>query len=137
MNFDENDPKYYQRHLSSGRELTRFSLSFLFSQDREFVELENPFNGQPQSMQRSTGSRSTSPTGQGSLLSPGKDARNKAGAAGRSASSPSSPQQQLTHSAMCPCCSCWTCLPLHQQRSSTGAAPVATVGSNVAHLAVS
>lgn len=87
--------------------------------------------------QRSTGSRSTSPTGQGSLLSPG-NARNKPTAGGgRSASSPSSPDQQLTHSAMCPCCSCWTCLPLHQ-RSPSGPAPATSAlgSSAVAHLAV-
>ncbi|XP_057379435.1 potassium voltage-gated channel protein Shal-like [Daphnia carinata] len=98
--------------------------------DREFVELENPFNGQPQSMQRSTGSRSTSPTlaGQGSLVSPASNVRGKPQAGGRSsASSPLSPerltrqQQTQQHSAMCSCCLCWTCLPLHQRPSSTSA----------------
>lgn len=118
-------------------------------QDREFIELENPFNGQPQSMQRSGGSRSTSPTGgQGSLVSPAGNVRNKPqgrGGGGRSsASSPLSPdrlsQQQQQHSAMCPCCSCWTCLPLHQRSSSTSpvASPPPVLGPSggVAHLAV-
>ncbi|XP_046445391.1 potassium voltage-gated channel protein Shal-like isoform X1 [Daphnia pulex] len=116
--------------------------------DREFIELENPFNGQPQSMQRSGGSRSTSPTGgQGSLVSPAGNVRNKpqGGGGGRSsASSPLSPdrlsQQQQQHSAMCPCCSCWTCLPLHQRSSSTSpvASPPPVLGPSggVAHLAM-
>lgn len=98
-------------------------------------------------MQRSGGSRSTSPTGgQGSLVSPAGNVRNKPqGRGGRSsASSPLSPdrlsQQQQQHSAMCPCCSCWTCLPLHQRSSSTSpvASPPPVLGPSggVAHLAV-
>lgn len=125
-----------------------FSIDFW--QDREFIELENPFNGQPQSMQRSTGSRSTSPTtmggGQpGSIVSPTSNVRNKPQRS--SASSPLSPDRlsQQQHSAMCPCCSCWTCLPLHQRSSATSPVtspppppppPVLLASSGPAHLAV-
>lgn len=74
--------------------------------DREFVELENPFNGQPQQQQRSgesrsvSGSRTVSPTAMGSVLT----SSNLRGGKG-TAKSTTTP-----HSPKCPCCS-W-CLPL-------------------------
>lgn len=72
--------------------------------DREFVELENPFNGQPQSQRSSSRGplQSPSPTNARRGNKPTRDSGD---------SSPEDEEQQAgtSHSATCPCCS-WSCL---------------------------
>ena len=76
-------------------------------QDREFVELDNPFNGQPQQQQQAgdsrsvSGSRTVSPTAMASALT----SPNLRGGKGTTKST-----RVESHLPKCPCCS-W-CLPL-------------------------